>query len=252
MKKIIIVLGGSVELYLHYFKLFQEVESQFNCIVRRIGIFKFVTNINNARLEFKFCKNPTRDNNYRSYKKYLEDVIKELLPPPADEVIKKNSKISIILFFGFCGAFTGKTGEICVPEVFKEISFKTNFIKKSDIFGVKPQNTTKIKNLLTGKIISEKSVVITSNLSLTPDYVENGDEGLILLGKKLSAYGDVIDKESFKIAQCSRKIPMGFMLMTSDSLYDRNQMIRNKQLFEPDIKKFNKACIDSIKVVLKE
>ena len=153
---------------------------------------------------------------------------------------------------GLCGSLHGKKGDIHIPEKFKKIFFKRNFIKDSDILNIKVVNRLQIENFLSKKMNGKKSIVITSNLAIIPDYVENGTKGLISLAKKLLISGDVVDKESYEIAKFSKKSSIGIMLMTSDLIYRKNHMLRNGQPFNPSIKKFNRACIDSIKLALKE
>ena len=174
MKKITVIFGGSVGLYSGYFRIFDEIEKQLSCSVRRDSPYSFSTKIKDTRIEFKFCICPTRDKAYYSSKKYLETTWKEVVPVPADELVKK-IKSDKVLFLGICGSFKGKMGEISFPEEFHEILFEDVYIKHKEILKIKPMNKVAIKNILKEESDGKKKAVVTSNITLTPDAGENKD-----------------------------------------------------------------------------
>lgn len=251
MKKITVIFGGAIGLYNDYFRIFDAIEHYFKCIVRRVSAYKFDCKINNTKIEFRFCYNPTRDKNYYNNKKFLESMYRDLIPLPADELAKKIKNTDKVLFFGICGSFKGKISEIHTPEEFHEIFFNEVYIKHKEILKIKPMNKIEIKNILSEKIKGKKSKSITSNVTLTPNTIEKKDKAyLIILGEKLAKKGDIVDKESYQIAKYFKnKIPLGMMLMTSDILTIKKYMLTAK-IFNPNKKKFNKNCIKAIKIAL--
>ncbi|MBU4000564.1 hypothetical protein KKG29_05360, partial [Patescibacteria group bacterium] len=241
--------GGSVRLYLNYIMLFSTIEKRFNCKIKKKNNFEFQTTFNNNKIQILFAKNPTRDNIYIKYKNYLEKNRIELLPPPGDEVAKKIKNSDVVLFFGLCGGFKGRKGDIYLPEKLLEISLNSHYLKKEYISHINAINQIKINNIFIGKINGKKSKIITSNVALCADSIEE-EESLIELCRKLSDQGDIVDKESYSIAKNIKNIPLGIMVMSSDLLYNKKTMLRNKRPFIIDTKKFNKFCLKCIESVL--
>ena len=251
MDNIAIIFGGDSDLYIHWFKVFKNIENVFNCTIRRRGNFKYSTRIGNTLLNIFFCINPIQDSNYFYYKQFYETVPKKLIPPSADKVAKKVAKSNKVLFFGLCGSLhNGRKDEIHTPYAFREILFPNHFITKDYIPKIKLSRNIEFSNFLLRKIKGKKSKGITSNITLMPDYVEDSSTGLIMLSKILSSYGDIVEKEAYEIIKQLKNIPVGIMLMTSDILYNKKGMLKNNHTFKPNIFKFNKALINSIKEAL--
>lgn len=252
MKNIAVIFGGKLSLYISWFNVFKEIEGHFHCTIKRKGMHTFFTKINNMALTFYFCINPIRDNNYRAYEYYYSSTLKGVLPLPANEIAKKIRKDSDkILFAGLCGTIcNGRKGDIHTPKLFQKCYFPNSYIQKEQIPQIKPSDKIKIKNYLCLNKDKKKSKVITTNLTLVPDFIEGGSEGLISLSQNLSSYGDIVDKESYEIAAQSNGIPIGLMLMTSDVLCRKNGMIKNTLSFVPNKRKFNNALMNSIKTAL--
>ena len=253
MNSVAIIFGGDIDLYVHWFNVFKNIEDAFDCVIRRRGNFNYSTRIGNTLLKFYFCINPIRDSNYLYYKLFCETVPKKLAPPPADNVAKKAAKFDRVLFFGLCGSLhNGRKGDIHTPYTFREILFPDYFITHKCIPAIKLSNSIQFTNFLCKKIRGKKSRVITSNLTFMPDYIEGGSAGLITLSTKLSSYGDIVDKEAYEIAKYLKGLPIGMVLMTSDILYNRKDMLKNNHSFKPDVSKFNKALVSSIKVAIED
>ncbi len=253
MKKITVIFGGTVGLYQGYFKIFEAIEKEFNCIIRRISPFKFSGKIGNIKIDFEFCINPIKDKNYFASKKYLETSRwKELVPPSANDVVKK-IKSDYVLFFGICGAFKGKKNQIYIPEEFKEIFFKETSIKYKHIMKITPKNKITIKNILANKVKGIKSKVITSNMTLTHKNIEKeSKDHLIALANILIKHGDLVDKEMYQIAKYfNNKIPLGIMVMSSDILTVKKHMLEDKT-FNLNIETFNKSCIEALKTIIEK
>ncbi len=252
MKKLIVIFGGAVGLYQGYFNIFHEIEKHFKCIIRRNTPFKFSCKIKEKLIEFRFCYGPTRDKNYYNAKKFLETKFKELVPPPADELSKKLKNAEKTLLLGICGAFKGKKGTIHIPKEFKEIFFSDVYIKHKEILKIKPFNKITIDNFLSNKLKGSKSSLVTSNISLVPDNVEDRKkEYLISLAEKLSKQGDIVDKESYQIVKYLKNKSLGIMFMTSDLLSVKKHMM-TLEGFSPDKKKFVENTIKAIKIALEK
>lgn len=252
MKKLVVIFGGTIGVYLGYFKIFHEIEKKFNCKIRRTGVNSLSCRVEDVEIDFKFCLNPIRDKNYLSLKKFLEEgYLKEVTPLPANELVKKIKNTDGILFFGLCGTFKGRKGDIYFPEEFKEVFFNT-YIKHEEISKIKPFNRIKIKNFLAKKIKGKKTRVVTSNLTLMHESMENKcKDNLVILGKILSKHGDVVEKESYQIVKSFKnKIPLGLMLMSSDVLTMKKYIFKTGYDFNPNKKRFNKYCIQSLKIAL--
>lgn len=252
MKKLIVIFGGAVGLYQGYFNIFHEIEKHFKCTIRRNTPFKFSCKIKEKLIEFRFCYVPTRDKNYYNAKKFLETKFKELVPPPADELSKKLKNAEKILLLGICGAFKGKKGTIHIPKEFKELFFKEIYIKYKEVLKVKTLNSITINNFLTGKMRGSKSLVVTSNITLSPNTIEEGKKVyLISLAEKLSKQGDIVDKESYQIVKYLKNKSLGIMFMTSDLLSVKKHMM-TLEGFSPDKKKFAENTIKAIKIALEK
>lgn len=252
MKKLTIIFGGSYDFYYKNMNVFAALEKALKFKLKHFKKEKLTAKIKDVELEIRFAYNPTRDKNYLASKKCLEIKWKQSVPLPADEVVKKIKKTDSVLFLGHCGGFKGKPGEIFLPEKFKEIFFEDIFVKHKEIIKTRPKNPMHIKNILTKKMSGKKATVITSNLTLNPSSIENKSEKhLIKLAKILSNAGDVVEKESYPIVKYFRKkVPLGVMMVSSDVLSIKKHMMTEN--FKPDKNKFSKACINAVKVVLKE
>jgi hypothetical protein len=247
MKKITVIFGGSVGLYHGYFRIFDLMENEFKCKLRRNAPAKFTTKINNIIIEFTFCYNPRRDKNYYASRKIIQEKFKDIAPKPAEEFVKTIKNTNMVLFFGLCGAFNGNKGTIYCPKEFREVFFEDKIIKHKEIFLVEPKNPVKIKNILLNHIKSKPTRIVTSNVTLTHGNIENeSKEHLIILANNLSKSGDAVDKESYQVAKhFNGKLPIGVMLMSSDVLSIKKHMLTYNN-FKPDVKKFNKACFNSL------
>lgn len=251
MKKLTILFEGNFGLYNGYIKIISEIEEKFHCVIRRISVYKATTKINGINVDILFCSGPTKDKSYISSKKHLETKWKEIKPPAADEIVKKIQNTNKILFLGFCGGFKGKKGDVHTPEEFKEIFFKHTYIKHKEIITAKPKNPIKIKNFLTNKIKGEKSRVLTSNIMLVPNNIEDRvEDQLIKLASKLSKDNDVVEMETYPIVKhFKNKTHLGIILMTSDLVHIKKHMLRHDK-FRPSRKTFNKNAIKAIKIAL--
>lgn len=253
MKKITVIFGGTLDWYLRYFEVFRTIEKKFNCIIRRNGINSLSCKIEDIKFDFLFCLHPIRDENYLSLKKSKEESgWKEIVCLPADELVKKIKNSNMILFFGLCGGFKGKKNDIYFPEKFSEVFFKRQ-IKKTGISKIKPFNQIKIHNFLTGKLKGKKSKIVTSNLTLMPESIEDKCKAsLIRLTNIFLKYGDLVDKEGYQVAKYfNGKVPLGFMFMASDVLTVKKDMMKPKN-FNPNKNKFNQTCVKCLKIALNE
>src|SRR3989344_2559547 len=105
-KKVAIIFGGGFGLYSGVFK---EIDKKFNCKIMRTSPFRLKVKIKNVEVKFYICNSPVRDENYYFQKKWLQSSQwKELMPPPANEVVNVVGNPKIVLFFGYCGTFKGK------------------------------------------------------------------------------------------------------------------------------------------------
>ncbi|MEK6926477.1 MAG: hypothetical protein AABW50_04330 [Nanoarchaeota archaeon] len=251
MKKLTIIYGGSVGLYQGYFRVFNEIEKSLGCIIKRVSYFKFITKINNTKVEFLFSDMPTKGKNYYLNKKYLATRWKELIPPPADEVATRIKNTDAVLFLGLCGGFHGKKGDIHTPEEFNELLFKKTRISHKKDFKINPKTKIKLQNFLLSKIKAKKSRVVTSNMALTPDNAVNKDEEIIIkLAQILRDHTEVVEMETYPIVKIlGHKFPLGIMLMTSDLVHVKKHMMRHGK-FTPHKNIFNKNCIRAIKIAL--
>ena len=247
MKKLTIIFGGTVGLYL---QTIREIEKHFQKTIQRTSFFKFETIIKKTKTEFLFCNYPTKDKSYFRGKKYQKTKGKELMPPPSDELAKK-IKTGKIIFAGFCGGFKGKKDDIHTPTEFSEILFKGNYIKHSEIKNLKPKNKIKLNNFLTKIIKAKKSKIITSNIGFVPGRIENEDENqLIILSNKMSKFFDAVEMETYPLVKkFKNKIPLGIFLMTSDMIHIKKQMLRHGN-FNPNREKFNEYLIKIIEKTL--
>lgn len=107
MKKITIIFGGPVDMYMG-FGLFNLIENYFKVKILSKSSQIFETKIDDVTLEFRFCFHPTRDELYKAaVKKHKERGWNKVIPLPADELVKKIKNTDFVLFFGLCGTFIG-------------------------------------------------------------------------------------------------------------------------------------------------
>ncbi len=252
MKKLTMIFGGTVEFY-KWAGVFDSIEKKFKCELRRVAINKIVGRIKNVNIEMFFCLSPYRDHQYDWAKEFLAVKRKVLIPPPANETVKKIKNSDLILFLGLCGGFKGKKGDIYIPEEFKEIDFKGNFIKDKEILKAKPKNKVTIDNFLRRRLKGKKARVITSNATLSPKQMENQNkESLIKIAKILLKYGEVVEKETCQIVKAlKKKAPLGVMLMASDVLHIKKHMLDHDN-FSPDRGIFKKNALRAVKICLEE
>jgi len=249
IKRITIIFGGTFGLYSYVFK---EIDEKFGCKIMRTSVYKLGTEIRNIKVDFYICNSPVRDRNYYFQKKYLQSSQwKELIPPSAEEIVKKIKKSDIVLFFGYCGTFIGRKS-VYIPEIFKEIFFDKD-IMGIDESEMKVKNEIKIKNILKNIIPGENAKVITSNITLAPHYARpESKDKLIKIANLLSQKGDIVDKESYQIAKYFKdKTKIGVYLQSSDILTNKRHMLSHKGM-EMNKSKFNKNVIKAIKFALKE
>ena len=89
-KRISIIFGGTFGLYGH---VFREIDEKFKCKIMRTSVYELKTEINRVSVDFYICNSPLRDRNYYSVKDYLQSSPwKELIPPPANEIVKRIKK----------------------------------------------------------------------------------------------------------------------------------------------------------------
>jgi len=253
MQKITVIFGGTFGLYHGHLKVFRNIENKFNCKIQRTGQNKLTTRINNAHIEFLFGFHPRNDQNYRALKKSKEEGFwKELVPPPMDKVVKRVKNKDKILFLGLCGGLIGKKSDIYTPTEFSEIFFGKKITSK-DIQKAKPLHKIKIRNRLQEKLETSSSKAITSNLTIMPNSCEkNSKDEIIQLSQKLQEGGDFVDKECYQIAKhFKNKAPLYIGLMASDVASVKRHMLQSN-MFEPNIKKFNKLTRDALKAVLEK
>ena len=254
MKKLTVIFGGTIGLYLGYFGLFRGIDKTFNCSVRRNGANSLFCRIEGINVDFKFCLNPIRDRNYLMLKQGKEKgFLKELVCLPAGELVGKIKKTDMVLFFGLCGGFRGRKSDIYFPEKFKEVFFN-NYVGKKEISKMKAFNQIRMNNLFLKKFKGKEIRVVISNLTLMPENIEdNCKESLILLSNTLLKYGNVVDKESYQIVKgFNGKVPLGIMLMASDVLSVKRNILKQGKGFKPNIIKFNLNVIKCLRFALKE
>jgi hypothetical protein len=250
MEKLTLIFGGTVGLYTGYFRVFDAIEKKFRCEFRRVLPDKITGKIKDVEVECLFCINPVKDINYDAAKKFHEIRYKDVVPKPAEEVVKKVNS-DWVLFFGLCGAFKGKKNEIYLPQEFHELIFKEVYVKHKEILKIKPLNKIRLENLLINKIDGEDAKAITSNVTLTYTNMENrSKENLIKIAKILSRTADIVDKETYQIAKHLNKKKLGIMLMSSDILSVKKHMLEDKT-FDLDKEKFNNKVTEAIKYFLK-
>ena len=253
MRNIAVIFGGKPSLYIHWFDVFKKIERRFHCIVTRKSTNTFSTQIDGTALTFYFCINPIRDTNYRVYYDYYGSTTNGILPPPATEIMRRARQNSdVILFLGLCGATRNLSkGIIHTPESFLKCYFRGGHIPKKSIPYIEPSGEVQIENFLCRCPHTRTPRVVTTNLTLLPEYIEGGSKGMLALSRHLSLHGDVVDKESYEIAAQSNGVPIGLMLMTSDCLYRTRKMIRNGRPFAPNRNRFNRALLESIQIALR-
>jgi len=252
MEKLVIIFGGTFALYNNHFEIFREIDKKFGNKVRRVNANKLITKIRGVVVEFLFCLNPTRDENYLFLKKSKEESgWKELVPLPSDELIKKINNPNVILLFGLCGGFQGNRGEYYIPNVFRKVFFK-KVVKKDELSKIKISSPIKIKNIFSNKIKTNYKKIITSNKTLLPDIIEKKDKNVLVdLAKIFSKYAQGVEKESYPIVKNFRKSKLGVALMSSDIVSCKKRMMEGHH-FTPNKKRFNNMVIKGIKIALEK
>ncbi len=254
-KKLTIIFGGSIDLYLKQMKTFGVIEKLNNWKFKRIAPEKLVGIIEGVKVEIRFCWNPVRDKNYEKFKKWIQKELKDIVAPPASELVKTIKKTDAVLFLGLCGAFKGKRNDVYLPNEFKEILFTDSLIKKEHVLKIRPKNLIKTINILIGKVSGKVSRALTSNLTLIDANAENKSKEIISrLGKNLRKYGDFVEKESYQIAKKFKgKLPLGFMVITSDVVsVKKHQMNLKKFCPEKDVKIIGWHFGEAIKAMINE
>jgi len=251
--KLTIIIGGSIDFYHNYMNLFKLVEKKEGWAFRRINFERFVARVKNVDIDVRFCWNPTRDKAYEKLKRSAEDKMKFIVHDPADELVKKIGKTDAVLFFGSCGAFLGKKGEVYVPQIFNELLFKKLIIDKALLKKLKPKGKISFNNHLRGKMVGKDCRVIISNLTLSPDNMKDKNKDLLIeVAKKLSDYGDVVEKESYQIVKGFKdKCPLGVVMVVSDVLSVKKHMMDQKH-FKPNKNNLARVFIQSVKAMLGE
>ena len=252
MKKITIIFGGNVGIYLYVFKTLKAIEDSLKCKIKRTGHFSFRTKIKEDLVDILFCYGPIKNKNYLKRKELFALNEKEIIPPPASKILGKINKGSLVLLLGLCGGLKGKKSDIYLPEEFNEMLFKESFINKNEILQFRNFRKIVISNFLKGKLLGNKARMLTSDLTFQPKSTEGENTEILLdiidtLSKKI----DAIDKESYQIAKgINDKFPLGVMLMASDILNNQRFMLKGN--FKPNINKFNRNCVNAIKIALKK
>lgn len=250
MKKLTIIFGGSVTFYDAHMDIFNVVGEKTGWKFKKIAKDYFFTKINGIKVDIRFCWNPVRDKMYNEFKKFNKEKLKFVLSVPAEELVKRIKDTDAVLFIGHCGAFRGEKEDIHLPKEVRICLFKKSIVKEKDISKVKPHDLVKIDNLLIGKIKGKESRAITSNLTLSPDNVENKDKNvLIKLGKKLQGYGDVVEKESYFIAKEFKNKLLGMLMISSDVLTIKKHMMVQKT-FSPSKENLANSFIKATKVMI--
>ena len=223
------IFGGPVNLFENRLKFFKYFEKKFKVRVNRASELKFKAKIGGAEIDFLFAYCPQRDKAYLDSKKYIEKNYKEKVPLPAEELCKKIKKADVVLFFGTCGSFKGKKKQIYIPNKFRKINYSGDIILLKE-FKKNPSKEVELNNVLKRK--GQKATAITSNLTLMPVCVENKKEKTVeKFGKKLSNYGDIIDKESYQIVKnLKNRFRVGVGLVCSDVILKR-QFLKPKHNF---------------------
>jgi hypothetical protein len=253
MKKLTVILGGSVDFYQKHMNLLRLVEKKTRWKIKKINFERFSCKVNGIDIDILFCWNPIRDAAYYDLKKFAESKLKFAVHLPASELVKKIKNIHAVLFIGNCGAFQGKKEETYLPSMFNELLFKKLVVDEEIIKNLKPKGKINIKNILQGKIKGKESIAITSNLTLSPNNMLNHDKDLLIkAAKKLSKYGDMVEKESYQIVKAFKnKIPLGVIMISSDVLSIKKHMMDNKN-FKPNKENFANTFIKSIKIMVNE
>jgi hypothetical protein len=251
-KKLIIVLGGSVDFYHNNLCLFRNVEKITGWKFERVSPDRFASEIDGVNIDIRFCWNPKRDIHYGWFKKFVQRDLKMILSIPAEELIKKIKKTDGLLFLGHCGAFKGKKESIYLPNKFLSLDFKFPKVRRENL-DIVPESPVKIDNVLIDKMSGKKGTTITTNLALVPINMDNQNKDLLIdLTKNLMKYGDVVDKESYEIARgISKEVKFGCLMISSDVLTIKKHMMKEEG-FKPDKDNFAKAFIDSVKVMVGE
>jgi len=251
MKKITIIFGGNVGVYVYHFKTIKAIEDSLKCKIKRTGHFSFSTKVKNIFIDITFCYGPIKDGNYLKRKELFALNEKEIIPQPAEIIAKKIGDTSLVLLLGLCGGLKGNKSEIYLPTEFREILFEQNYIKKEKVLPIKKLKRISLHNYLLENMPGKKASALTSNLTFQPKSIEKENTELLLdITNSLSKSIDVIDKESYQIVEkLKEKYPIGVMLMASDVLNKKRFMLKGN--FKPNIKKFNANCVRAIKVSLK-
>lgn len=235
VKKLTIIFGGGVDFYHKQLNVFNIIEKVNGWKFKRIAPEKLIANVDNIKIEVRFCWNPIRDKIYEDFKSYIQTELKDILAVPASELVEKIKNTDGILFLGMCGAFKGKKNHIYLPNKFKELIFKDSIIKHKHILKIKPKNLISTENFLIGKTLGKESRAVTSNLTLCDKNAEDKSRELIAkLGKILVKHGDFVEKESYQIAKKFKNIyPLGFMIIASDVVSIKKHQMHGKQ-FKPE------------------
>jgi hypothetical protein len=252
-KKLIVILGGSIDFYHNSLNLLKKVEEKTGWKIRRDDFENFSMQIDNTKIEIKFCWNPTRDLNYEEMKEYAKTKLKFIVHNPADELAKTIKSVDGILFLGHCGTLKGNKEEIYIPTKFTKLFFSTPFVLRENLEKNTPSEKLIFKNCLSQKINGKDACVITSNLTLCPENMQDKDEEILIkLAKHLMKYGDVVEKESYSLIKLLKnKCPFGIAMISSDVISVKEHMIRETN-FNPDKDNFVNLFVKSTKVMLKE
>jgi len=242
-----VILAGRAEIYRDELYTLAAIEHAFHRSLTSVSAFHERLDVATDSISIVFALNPIRDSNYRAFADYLGLTYGRVLPPPANEVAE-SLDTDVVLMFGLCGSITGDVGEIYAPYVFRELLFRSSYLEDTDC--LLPTTTpVYIRNILAGAIKSTLARAITTNLTLSPEFIRSGVEGLTAYAKRLKTYADIVDKECYEIAKHTRT-PLGILLMSSDGLATEDTMLRNKRPLRVNAGSFNAMCTTAIKHVL--
>lgn len=246
--KLTVIIGSTVETYTQRLNFFNKLEKKFKCKIKKKNYFEFKTTINNHQLNFIFCYKPKRNQRYESAKIWWKKEKNRILPPPAEEIIKKIKKPDRILTIGFCGGFKGKINEIYLPYKITKKTFPKGWLTYSKLKKIN-SNPLDFGNFLIGGIKGKKSKHLTTDLGLMPTHFKNKKD-LVNGAKELGKKFDTVDTELYVLVKpLMKKFEIGSLLISSDVL-NKEKLHMQDNVNKMDWNFFVKTCFQTIKICL--
>ena len=243
MRKTIIVFGHSKSI-LKKLEFFEFLEKKLNVKIRQTGRFSYSFSHNGSLFEILLCFNPKKDKAYADVKKFVKKRFKDILPPPAAELLKSTTS-DLVLFFGIAGGLKSseKVCDILLPVSSKAIYFKGHSTIRGQLEKQALGKSIAFRNFFAGKLKGKRVKDITTNITAYDSNLEGINRAEYY--RKLKKSGDCVQKELFEIAKtCKRKkLSLGAALVCSDTLKER---LKPNFDFEKISKVYKKLMIEAI------